>query len=97
MGEINLSRVKDGRYGGNAVLAGEVVVVAVTVKFQKITDILVLRNVPGEKGRMALAITAQVIARQTLKVPLIEGAEQECRAILKAIENALKPNARRIP
>jgi len=94
VGNIDLTKVQDGNYGGNAVLAGNLVVVKVTVKFHKITDILVARALPGDRGRLALLIIARVMEKQTLSVPLIEGAEQESRAILKAIENALKSRPR---
>lgn len=89
IGSANLSRVPDGKYTGScdAVFVGAQV--SVTVKDNKIADIILLSHKYG-KGKPAEDIPGKVLKAQSLQVDTISGATNSSKVILKSIENALE-------
>ena len=86
---MDLSKVSDGKYTGScdAVYVGAKV--SITVKDNKIVDIILL-NHKNERGKPAEVIPGKVVEAQSLKVDTISGATNSSKVILKAIENALE-------
>jgi len=86
---VDLSKLSDGKYTGScdAVFVGAKV--SVTVKNNKIVDIILL-NHKNERGKRAEVIKDEVVSTQSLQVDTISGATNSSKVILKAIENALK-------
>mgnify|MGYP000889768326 CR=1 FL=1 len=64
--------------------------VEVTVKDNKITDIVVLKPQLFAKQETIDTITQRIISAQSTDVDLVSGATADCKAYIKAIENALK-------
>ena len=86
---INPAEVHDGTYEGYYDLDLVKARVNVTVSDGKITDITVIEHVNG-RGEPAEAILKTVMDAQDLSVAVVSGATASSKAILKAIENALK-------
>ena len=89
IGNVDLSRISDGQYTGScdAIYVGANV--SVTVKDNKIEDIILLDHKNG-RGKLAEIIPEKVIKAQNLQVDTITGATNSSKVILKSIENALK-------
>lgn len=88
IGQVDLTQVADGQYEGEFKTAVVGARVRVTVADHRITDIAILEHNNG-KGKPAEAITATVVAEQSLSVDTVAGATHSSKAILKAIELAL--------
>ena len=88
IGSVDLSKIPNGEYTGSldAVYVGAKV--AVTVKDNKISDIVLLDHKNG-KGKPAEVITEKVLKAQNLQVDTISGATNSSKVILKCIEIAL--------
>lgn len=91
--EPDLTVLADGVYQGsfNAILVAAEV--SVEVEDNKITNITIDKH-KNERGKKAEAITAEVVAAQSLKVDTISGATNSSKVILKAIDNALNDGSR---
>jgi len=85
---VDLSKISDGTYTGScdAIYVGANV--TVTVKDNKITDIILLDH-KNDRGKPAEVLPKKVIEAQSLQVDTITGATNSSKVILKAIENAL--------
>ncbi|MGK0468422.1 FMN-binding protein [Clostridium sp.] len=85
---VDLTKVSDGKYTGfcDAVLVASEV--SVTVKNNKIEDIILLSH-KTERGQSAEVIPEKVLEAQSLQVDTITGATNSSKVILKSIENAL--------
>lgn len=87
---VDLSQVRDGIYQGDYDLDYVNATVAVMVKAGKIEEIKIVKH-KNERGAEAeKQIPKMIIERQTVKVDAISGATNSSRAIMKAVELALK-------
>ena len=86
--KLDTEKLTDGTYSGEATLKPVIARVSVTVKDGKIADVQVIEHQTG-LGKKAEAITAEIIAKQSLEVDAISGATMSSQAILKACEDAL--------
>lgn len=87
--DVDLSKIPDGVYSGSSSIFPVKVQVEVNVQNNKIINIKIIKHDNG-KGAKAEALTQEVIKAQSLNVDAISGATTSSKAILKAIENALK-------
>ncbi|MGV8981793.1 FMN-binding protein [Clostridium sp.] len=88
IGSIDLSKVSDGKYTGSCDAEFVAAKVSVTVKDNKIVDIILLSH-KTERGKSAEVIQDEVLKTQSLQVNTISGATNSSKVILKSIENAL--------
>lgn len=88
IGDIDLSKVKDGTYEGSYDARIISANVSVTVKDGKITDIRLLEH-KYDRGGPAEAVVDDIIKEQSLDVDVVSGATNSSKTILKAVENAL--------
>jgi len=88
----DLANFKDGVYRGTYDLSGTPVVVTldVSVHDNKIIDVKIIKHICSPIGKKAEVITEQVVKKQSLEIDAISGATGSSKAILKAIETALK-------
>jgi len=88
----DLANLDDGVYRGVYDLSGTPVAVTLDVSVQnnKITDVKIIKHVCSPIGKKAEVITEQIIKRQSLEIDVISGATGSSKAILKAVEAALK-------
>lgn len=91
VGDIDLSKIKDGTYEGQANGYRGLVKVAVTVKDHKITAIKVLSNSDDAAffNRASAGVIKSIIDKQSLKVDVVSGATYSSNGIIKAVKNAL--------
>jgi len=82
----------DGVYRGDYDLSGTPVKVTldVTVQNENITAINIIKHFCSPIGKKAEKITEKIIEQQSLNVDAISGATGSSKAILKAVENALR-------
>ena len=88
---VDLSKIPDGKYIGSYDVNFISAKVSVTVKNHKIENIDLLEH-KTDRGKPAEVIPSMVVKAQSLQVDTISGATNSSKTILKAIENALKPN-----
>ena len=90
-GDVDLSKIKDGTYEGQANGYRGVVKVSVTVKDHKITAIKVLSNSDDAAffNRASTGVIKNILDKQSLKVDVVGGATYSSNGIIKAVENAL--------
>ncbi|MFP4444600.1 MAG: FMN-binding protein [Spirochaetia bacterium] len=86
--DVNLKDVTDGTYRGKYSGFPLVVVVDVTVKDHRITDVDLVKHQHGQ-GADAEVLPERIEEAQTLKVDMVSGATYSSKAILKAAERAL--------
>ncbi|WP_026881505.1 FMN-binding protein [Clostridium akagii] len=89
IGTVDLSKISDGTYTGSFDAVYIAAKVSVTVKDNKITNIVLL-NHKNERGKPAEVIPEKVVEAQSLQVDTISGATNSSKVILKSIENALE-------
>ncbi|MBN7575871.1 MULTISPECIES: FMN-binding protein [Clostridium] len=89
--KVDLSKIPDGKYIGSYDVNLISAKVSVTVKNHKIENIDLLEH-KTDRGKPAEVIPDMVVKAQSLQVDNISGATNSSKTILKAIENALKPN-----
>lgn len=90
-GDIDLSKIKDGTYEGQANGYRGLVKVSVTVKDHKITAIKVISNSDDAAffNRASTGVIKNILAKQSLKVDVVSGATYSSNGIIKAVKNAL--------
>ena len=90
-GDVDLSKIKDGTYEGQANGYRGVVKVSVTVKDHKITAIKVLSNSDDAAffNRASTGVIKNILDKQSLKVDVVSGATYSSNGIIKAVKNAL--------
>ena len=90
-GDIDLKKIKDGTYEGQANGYRGVVKVSVTVKNHKITAIKVLSNSDDAAffNRASAGVIKNILSKQSLKVDVVSGATYSSNGIIKAVKNAL--------
>ncbi|MDD5968569.1 MAG: FMN-binding protein [Anaerostipes sp.] len=91
MGELDLTKIKDGTYEGTGTGFRGKIKVAVTVKSHKITAVKVLSKSDDAAyfNRASAGIIKSVIDSQSLNVDVVSGATYSSKGILAAIKNAL--------
>jgi uncharacterized protein with FMN-binding domain len=87
-----LSNKADGIYRGEYDLQKTPVKVTLEVGMQnaKITSIEIIKHMSSPIGKKAEKITDQIIETQSLQIDAVSGATGSSKAILKAVEDALK-------
>ena len=85
----DLQQVADGTYRGESKVGPVRVTLDVTVENGTYQSIQLIRHFNG-RGKSAEAIIPTVMSAQSLEVDVISGATGSSKAILKAVENALK-------
>ena len=90
-GDVDLSKIKDGTYEGQANGYRGLVKVSVTVKDHKITEIKVLSNSDDAAffNRASTGVIKSILDKQSLKVDVVSGATYSSNGIIKAVKNAL--------
>jgi uncharacterized protein with FMN-binding domain len=86
---VNAAGVPDGLYKGSYEIGPVKVVVQVTIKDESIVGIDILEHRRGLGGK-AERIVENVMQSQRLDIEAVSGATVSSKAILKAIEDALK-------
>ncbi len=93
--EVDLASVPDGTYQGTFSKGRWTYNVGVTVKDHKITAIKLLDDKMKPADKVNNEQINRVITKQSLKVDTVTMATVNSKALLKAIENALKSGASR--
>lgn len=86
--EVDIAKVADGEYEGNAQIKPVSAKVNVRVEQGKIADIEIKDHMTG-LGKNGEKIVDQIINKQSLDVDAISGATQSSVTITKAVEDAL--------
>jgi uncharacterized protein with FMN-binding domain len=87
--DVNLSRVADGTYEGQASNSHDSAQVRVAVQDHRIIDIEIVRVSPsGARDKME-KLVPRIISMQTPNVDIVTGASASSKTFLKAVENAL--------
>lgn len=91
VGDVDLSKIKDGTYEGQANGYRGLVKVSVTVKSHKITEIKVISNSDDAAffNRAKAGVIKSILDKQSLKVDVVSGATYSSNGIIKAVKNAL--------
>lgn len=91
MGDLDLSKIKDGTYKGTGTGFRGKITVEVTVKSHKITDIEVLSSSDDSAyiNRASDGVIKSIIKEQSLNVDVVSGATYSSKGILAAVKNAL--------
>ncbi len=87
---VNLENIDDGAYMGDYSYGSYTYVVEVFVKDHKIEKIDVVANRDTSHAQKAEAVIQSVLKEQSIDVDVISGATTTSKALLKAMENALK-------
>jgi uncharacterized protein with FMN-binding domain len=88
--EVDLSNIQDGSYKGDFSYGGFTYEVEVTVKEHRIENIEILKNRDTRHAKKAEGVVEKVLNAQSLEVDAVTGATTTSKALLEAIENALK-------
>jgi uncharacterized protein with FMN-binding domain len=88
----DLRQKPDGTYRGEYALPKTPVKVILEVRMEsaRITGIELIKHFCSPIGKKAEKITARIIEKQSLQVDAVSGATGSSKAILKAVEAALK-------
>ncbi|MDR0909423.1 MAG: FMN-binding protein [Spirochaetaceae bacterium] len=86
----DLSRKADGVYRGSYKVGPVEAMVDVAIHDMVITGITIVKHNSSPIGKPAEAITQRIIEKQSLGVDAVSGATASSKAILKAVEEALK-------
>lgn len=87
---VNLEEINDGTYRGDYSYGSYTYKVDVIVKAHKIEKIDVINNRDTSHAKKAEGVISRVLEKQSLNVDAVSGATTTSKALLKAIENALK-------
>jgi len=85
----DFQKVEDGTYEGNSKVGPVRVTLNVEIKNRTMTSIEIVRHFNG-RGKKAEAIIPLILEKQSLEVDVVSGATGSSKAILKAVEDALK-------
>lgn len=86
---VDLSRIPDGAYEGEAKNFHDSSQVRVTVQDHRVTAIDILKTSPGGNRAKMEELARRIIASQTPNVDLITGASASSKVFQKAVDNAL--------
>ena len=87
---VDIAGIADGTHRGTFTYGGFNYVVDVTARGGQIEGITVIQNKVNEQSILAEAILEVIIATQSLDVDAVSGATVSSKALLKAVENAIK-------
>jgi len=89
----DLTQISDGVYRGNNDISGTPnVSLNVSVQNNRINNIEIINHGCSPIGSKAERIVYQIIDDQSLDIDTVSGATLSSKAILRAVENALKTN-----
>jgi len=94
IGRVDLSTLRDGVYSGSFTKNRWLYSVSVTVKDHKIVDIKLTDDKMKGSDKVNSEQIKRVIDNQSLGVDVVSGATVNSKALLKAIETALKSQPR---
>lgn len=94
--DIDISSVPDGTYRSSQDYLGFKCNAEVTVRRGAVTGIMLTEDRSDEWVEKAKGVGQRVIDKQSLKVDAVTGATITSKAMLKAIENALKGQGARV-
>ena len=88
----DLTNRADGTYRGEQSISGTPVKVTVDVVLRSrvMTSINIVQHICSPIGKKAETIVEKIIERQSLDIDAVSGATASSKAILKAVENALR-------
>lgn len=87
---IDVTRIADGKYEGEAHLDPVMVITEVTVKDGKIEDIYIKEHRRGYGEKAEKTVVEEILNTQKMNVDVVSGATISSKAIMKSVENALK-------
>jgi uncharacterized protein with FMN-binding domain len=87
---VDLSAAKDGSYQGEFAYGSYTYRVEVMIAGRRISDIKILGNRDTPHAKKAEGVIPEILAQQRNDVDAISGATTTSKALLKAIEGALK-------
>lgn len=87
---IDLASVSDGTFQGDFSYGGFTYEVAVSVKDHRIQTIDILKNRNTKHAKQAEGVVPQVLSAQSVNIDAVTGATTTSKALLKAIETALR-------
>ncbi|MDD3965878.1 MAG: FMN-binding protein [Candidatus Neomarinimicrobiota bacterium] len=87
---IDLSQIRNGNYRGNFSYGDFTCVVEEFVSNTRIETINILENRDSEYAKMAEGVAEKVLRRQGNDVDVVSAATATSKALLKAVENALR-------
>jgi uncharacterized protein with FMN-binding domain len=90
IGHIDLENVKDGEYSGDFTYSGFTYMVNVAAGNHAITRIDVIHNRDTSHAKKAEGVISRIMAEQKNDVDAVSGATTTSKALLKAVENALR-------
>lgn len=90
IGNVNLARINDGIYNGQAKAGNYIYKVEVEVKDHKIIHIKGIQNRKSTYVTYAEGIFSKIIKEQKINVDAVTGATTTSKAFMKAVENSLK-------
>lgn len=88
--DVDLGKVKDGTYNGAYVYGSHTYEVQVRVGDHRIEKIDVVSNRDTSHAKKAEGVIDRVLEKQVVNVDVVSGATTTSKALLKAIENAVK-------
>lgn len=91
VGSVDLNKINDGTYTGEATWNPVKVRVQVTVENHRMTRIDILEHTTGIGFRAEEPVRQSILDRQQPSVDHVSGATISSKIIMKAVENALKP------
>ncbi len=89
-GDTQILPAEDGIYIGSYQGLRWSNTVEVTVKANKIENIRILKPQIFAKQETIDTMTQRILSKQSTEVDIVSGATADCKAYLKAVENALK-------
>ncbi len=87
---VDLLKVKDGTYPGDYSYGRFTYEVQVTVTDHQIKDIAVTKNRTTKHAKMAENVIKSIVDQKKNDVDAVSGATTTSKALLKAVENALR-------
>jgi uncharacterized protein with FMN-binding domain len=87
---IDFSTVPDGTHRGRFTYGAFNYIVDVVVADGQVTEIIAVQNKDNEPSEMAEGVFDKIIEAQSVDVDGISGATASSKALLKAVENAVK-------
>lgn len=91
---VDINQIQDGVYQGEYDLDYVYAAVSVTVKAGRIEQIAIQKHKHERGAEAEKAIPKRIIEHQSVQVDVISGASNSSKAIMKAVEVALKKGRR---
>ncbi|AOT71241.1 FMN-binding protein [Geosporobacter ferrireducens] len=87
---VDLNKINDGVYKGDFSYGSHTYKVEVSVIEHKLEKIDVISNRDSSHAKKAEGVISRILEEQSLDVDVVSGATTTSKALLKAVENALK-------